>query len=102
MINTIKETLGTNGEFRAVQDVSAYLKYASDKRSEARGMFQNKKTNYRSFAIIPDIVAVDIMTKFKLDVNASDNTQADLQKIRKVIINHYPNLRTGDIIASTK
>ncbi len=98
MSQIIKDTYGSNGEFRATQDVSAYVDYASASRAQARSLFQNQKTNYRSFAIIPDIVAVDIMTRFQLDVHAQDNGQDELQQIRKVIINYYPQLLTGNII----
>lgn len=102
MSKIIKDTYGSNGEFRATQDISAYVDYASASRAQANSLFQNQKTNYRSFAIIPDIVAVDIMTKFGIDVHAKDNGQSELQKIRKIVIDNYPALLTGNIIKHPK
>jgi hypothetical protein len=36
MSNFIKDTYGKNGEFRAIQDVSAYLDYASKSASSCK------------------------------------------------------------------
>lgn len=102
MSNFIKDTYGKNGEFRATQDVSAYLDYASKSRAIARDMFANQKQKYRSFAIIPDIVAVDIKTKFGIDVHDPQNSTDELQKIRSIIIGNYPHLLTGNIVKNPK
>ena len=102
MNNQIQDTYGINGEFRASQDITAYLDYAADSRAAAKNLFQNQKTNYRSFAIIPDIVAVDIMTRFKVDVHDPENGAHEMQKIRKIIIESYPHLLTGNINKNPK
>ena len=102
MNNFIRDTYGKNGEFRATQDVSAYLDYASKSRAAAKSMFANQKQNYRSFAIIPDIVAVDIKTKFGIDVHDSQNSAEELQKIKSIVIQNYPQLLTGSIIKNPK
>lgn len=102
MSNFIKDTYGKNGEFRATQDVSAYLDYASKSRAATKSMFANQKENYRSFAIIPDIVAVDIKTKFGIDVHDSQNSTEELQKIKSIVIQNYPQLLTGSIIKNPK
>ncbi len=102
MSKFIKDTYGSNGEFRASQDISEYVDYASASRAHAKSLFQNQKTNYRSFAIIPDIVAVDIMTRFGVDVHAKDNGAEEMAQIRKIVINNYPQLLTGNIIKNPK
>lgn len=86
------------GQFRFSQDLAPYTDYAAASRIQAKSLFQNQKTNYRSFAIIPDIIAVDIMKKFGVDVHAKDNGQDELSKIRKIVINNYPQLLTGNIV----
>lgn len=101
-MNFIKEEYGNNNEFRASQDISGYLDYANESRKQAKSLFANQKTNYRSFAIIPDIIAVDIMTRFKLDVNDSSLGPEGLAKLRNIIINNYPQLLTGNIIKNPK
>ncbi len=75
------------------QDATAYLDYAQ----EARKAGVDKKANFRSFAIIPDIVAVDIFTKFGIDINDPENTQVELNKFKKIIKDHYPLLLTTNI-----
>jgi len=95
-------TNGETGQYSFSQDISDYVDYAESSRARSRDMFHNQKTNYRSFAIIPDIVALDIFTKYGVDVNASDNGQEELQQIRKIIINNYPALLTGNIIKHPK
>jgi hypothetical protein len=75
------------------QDATAYLDYAH----EARKAGVDKKANFRSFAIIPDIVAVDIFTKFGIDINNPENTQVELNKFKKIIKDHYPLLLTTNI-----
>ena len=62
----------------------------------------NQKQKYRSFAIIPDIVAVDIKTKFGIDVHDPQNSTDELQKIRSIIIGNYPHLLTGNIVKNPK
>jgi hypothetical protein len=56
--------------FLLSQDVSAYRDYAKESRDiyDASGT----ASHYRSFAVIPDIVAIDIYTKYKIDINAQD------------------------------
>ena len=65
-------------------------------------MFANQKQNFRSFAIIPDIVAIDIKTKFGIDVHNSQNSAEKLQKIKNIVIQNYPQLLTGNIIKNPK
>ena len=75
------------------QDAQDYLDYAHSVR--VAGV--DRKSNYRSFAIIPDIVAVDIFTKFGVDIHNPENTQVELNKFKKIIKEHYPLLLTTNI-----
>ena len=103
MNNLIKGGVDHNtGQYKFSQDLEPYTDYAAAARVQAKSLFQNQKTNYRSFAIIPDIIAVDIMKKFGVDVNAQDNGQDEMQKIRKIVINNYPQLLTGNIVKNPK
>ncbi len=101
-MNFIKDEYGNFGEFRATQDVSPYLNYAKESRARANELFANQKQNFRSFAIIPDIVAVDMKTKFGVDVHDPQNGAQELQKIRNLVIQNYPQLLTGNIIKNPK
>jgi len=101
-MNWLKSTVGDLGQTRAEQDISAYLDYAKASRSQANSLFANEKTNYRSFAIIPDIVAVDIMNKYKIDVHNPQNGVEEMAQIRKIVIRDYPQLLTGNIVKNPK
>ena len=100
--NWMKSHFNERGQHRAEQDLSSYLDYAHDSRSQAKSLFANQKTNYRSFAIIPDIIAIDILTKYKVDVHDPQNGAEEMELIRKIIINYYPQLLTGNIIKNPK
>lgn len=102
MSNFIRDEYGNFGEFRATQDVTPYLDYAKQSRARANELFANQKQNFRSFAIIPDIVAVDMKTKFNVDVHNPQNSAEDLQKIKNLVISNYPQLLTGNIIKNPK
>lgn len=101
-MNWLKSTVGDHGQTRAEQDISAYVDYAKNSRAQANSLFGNQKTNYRSFAIIPDIVAVDMMNKYKIDVHNPQNGPEEMAQIRKIVIRDYPHLLTGNIIKSPK
>jgi len=91
---TVKEQ---DKDFKLEQNVEAYKDYAAQQRaldSDARAGRQ-----YRSFAIIPDIVAIDILTKYGLDIHHPEfmNDPAQLRKLKQIIISDYPLLQTSNI-----
>ena len=73
--------------FSLNQDISAYREYAK----ESRDLYERKSeagSKYRSFAIIPDIVAIDIhATDFMSD-------KQQVNKLKSIIISEYPDLLT--------
>jgi hypothetical protein len=83
--------------FKLEQDVGAYKEYAAQQR-ELDSVAHNGR-QYRSFAIIPDIVAIDILTKYGLDLHAPEfmDNPANLTKLKKIIITDYPLLQTSNI-----
>jgi hypothetical protein len=84
-------------DFKLEQDVGAYKEYALQQR-ELDSLAHNGR-QYRSFAIIPDIVAIDILTKHKLDIHSPDfmGNPANLRKLKQIIISDYPLLQTSNI-----
>jgi len=85
--------------FQLEQDVNAYKEYAAQQR-ELDSFAANGRT-YRSFAIIPDIVAIDMLTKHGLDVHSPDFMQdpANLRKLKQIIESDYPLLKTSNVKA---
>tara|TARA_Y100000034_G_scaffold61385_1_gene74548 strand:- start:691 stop:1005 length:315 start_codon:yes stop_codon:yes gene_type:complete len=100
MMEFIKYNYGLNRGYKAEQDVSDYLDYAKRSRSISRDTFTDNKTNYRSLAIVPDIVSVDIFNKFGIDIHSPDNDKELLSKVANIIKTHYPNLLTSNIVSS--
>ena len=86
----------TEGRGVATQNVQEYLDYAQDMRTARNNA---NKTTMRSFAIIPDIVAIDIMTKYGIDVHSPEFLKypAQVTKFKKIIQQDYPKLLTGGI-----
>lgn len=88
-------TVKTNGEqFRINQDADPYRNYAHRSRqvhSETGG------TRYRSFAIIPDIVALDILTNHGINVHASDfmSDINEVNRLKQIIRSEFPDLLTS-------
>ncbi len=99
-MKSINYDYSQTGKYKAEQDVSAYLDYAQESRAIGRSAFDNQRTGYRSLAIVPDIVAVDILNRFGYDIHSSENDQSILSKIANIIKTHYPNLLTSSMINS--
>ena len=86
-------------DFRLEQDVSAYKEYAAQQRE--LDTFSHSGRHYRSFAILPDIVCIDILTKYGLDVHSPEFMQhpANLRRLKQIIETDYPLLKTSNIKA---
>jgi len=83
--------------FMLTQNVEAYREYAKEQRLLDEGAKATRQ--YRSFAIIPDIVAIDILTKHGIDVHAPDfmNHPELVRKFKQIIQTDYPLLLTSNI-----
>lgn len=84
--------------FRLDQDVASYKDYAQRQRA-MDGEVNPLRKRYRSFAIIPDIVAIDILTKYGINIHAPEFMQ-DLEqynRFKKIIQTEYPDLLTSNI-----
>lgn len=85
-------------DFRLEQNVEAYKDYAKQSR-DADSVLGDNGRQYRSFAILPDIVCIDILTKYGLDIHAQDfmSHPANLRKLKQIIDSDYPLLKTSNI-----
>jgi hypothetical protein len=91
-------TVKTNEtDFKLEQDVQAYKDYAAQQRLLDEESHSARQ--YRSYAILPDIVCIDILTKYGMDIHSPDfmNHPANLTKLRKIIDQDYPMLKTSTI-----
>lgn len=83
--------------FKLEQNVEAYREYAKEQRLLDESAKATRQ--YRSFAIIPDIVAIDILTKYGIDIHAPDFMhQPELvKKFKNIVMSEYPDLLTSNI-----
>jgi len=86
-----------DSDFRLEQNVEAYKAYAEQSRQADESL--STKRQYRSFAILPDIVCIDILTKYGLDIHSPDfmNHPANLTRLKNIIMTDYPMLQTSNI-----
>lgn len=86
-----------NKDFMLAQDVSAYKDYATLLRQEDE--IASSKRQYRSFAIIPDIVSIDILTKYHINIHDPDTMKdaAMMKRFKNIIISEYPSLLTSNV-----
>jgi hypothetical protein len=83
--------------FLLEQDVSAYKEHAKEQRDIDATIQSNRQ--YRSFAIIPDIVAIDILTKYGIDIHAPEfmHDKTAVRRVKNIIMSEYPALLTSNI-----
>jgi hypothetical protein len=81
---------GTN--FRLDQDVSHYRDYALEMKKSLEG--QTRKPHYRLAMIIPDIVAIDILVKYGIDVHHPNfmHDKDQIRRVEKIMQNEYSDL----------
>ena len=86
----------SNGErYMVEQDVQPYLDAA--KRSRDIVSQTGGSKSHRPFAIIPDIVAIDILNNYGLNLHASEfmTNPEDVAKLKRIIKSEYPYLLTS-------
>jgi hypothetical protein len=72
------------------QDISGHLEWAKIQRGLSKG--KRKDTGFKPYCNIPDSVALDILTKHKLNLHDPNIEQSDLNKIKRIIKLEYPHL----------
>jgi len=83
--------------FRVEQDVSAYIDYAQKSRDNIAA--QTKSTSYKPVCLIPDITAIDILTKYGIDVHSPEfmHDKAQIKKVLQIIRTEHPKLLMSNI-----
>lgn len=81
--------------FQLTQNIRPYKEYAAASR-EAHwdSRMSRTKTHWKPFATIPDIVAIDILTKYGLDIHSPDfgHDLVGKRKLVGIIKSEYPDL----------
>lgn len=97
MDNKLMKANASEKKFEVHQDVTEYLNYAKESRDNQA--LRGDASHYRSFAIIPDVVALEILTKHGLNLHESEfmSNKEDVAKLKRIIKSEYPNLLTSNV-----
>ena len=85
---------GVGAEWRVTQDLNPFLKQVKRERDSFNDNPLAKKSHYRKFATIPDVIAIEIMENHGLDIHHPEfmKTPEEVQKLKRVIMAEYPDL----------
>lgn len=78
------------GEYSVYQDERPFLEQAKRERE----MGQRKDVGYKKACTIPDIVAVDLLFKYGIDVHSETfmANSDDVRRVMRIIKTEYPHL----------
>jgi hypothetical protein len=83
---------GSSFKTQVSQDIGGILDQTALDRAYQEVHGKSKK--YRKIATIPDVVAIEILTKYGLDLHAPDfmHHPANGRKLRQILKSEYPKL----------
>jgi hypothetical protein len=86
-------TRKVSGGLEVSQDVSSHLAWAKHMREATQTSFrQRADTGFKPFCNIPDSVALDIMTKYHINIHDNECSRDDFKKVKSIIKRDYPHL----------
>ena len=88
-------TQKASGGISVTQDVNPHLEWAKYMRENTKTGAQFRKredTGFKPFCNIPDTVALDIATKYHINVHSDQCTRDDLKVVKSIIKRDYPML----------
>lgn len=87
-----------DANFELRQDIRQYLAYAELMRG-LDGENARPTRNYRPHFIVPDIVAIDILVRYGIDIHSPGfmKDQAQLRRLEQIIHSEFPHLLMSNI-----
>jgi hypothetical protein len=76
---------------RTVQDIEPHLKWAAEQREFSR-KYKRKDTGFKPFCNVPDTVALDIMTKYHINIHDKDIQPEEMKKFKRIMKTEYSHL----------
>ena len=81
------------GHFGVTQDVTKHLEWAKYQRELSyQNRFSKNDTGFKPYCNVPDSVALDIMSKYGINLHDPNIQPAEMQKFKRIIKTDYPNL----------
>ena len=78
-------------DWQIYQDEQPFI---DDAKMERDSIQKQNNAGHRKFATIPDIVAIEVMEKFGIDIHNPETIKdrVEMMKFKKIIMDHYPYL----------
>jgi hypothetical protein len=78
---------------RVIQDIEPHLEWAKHQRELSRNnKFSRKDTGFKPFCNVPDSIALDIMTKYGINIHDKNIQPEEMRKFKRIIKTDYPHL----------
>jgi hypothetical protein len=88
----LRTKIGNDG-VGVTQDVSEHLEWAKYMREATKSSYRQKvDTGFKPFCNIPDSVALDIMSKYHINIHSGNCTRDDWKVVKSIIKRDYPQL----------
>ena len=87
--------VGISGDIIGVtQDIEPHLEWAKQLREDRSHNRYGKKldTGFKPFCNVPDAVALDIMTKHRINIHDTNIQPEEMRKFKRIMKTEYPHL----------
>ena len=74
------------------QDIEPHLKWAQEQRRISRSTGKKLDTGFKPYCNVPDSIALDIMTKYHINIHDVNIQPEDMRKFKRIIKTVYPHL----------
>ena len=82
-----------HGHFGVIQDIEPHLEWAKHQRDLSRSnKFSKKDTGFKPYCNVPDSIALDIMSKYGINLHDPNIQPEEMRKFKRIIKTDYPYL----------
>jgi len=74
-----------------VQDIEPHLEWAKEQREFSKKQ-KRIDSGFKPFCNVPDTVALDIMTKYNINIHDKNIQPEDMRKFKRIMKTEYPHL----------
>jgi len=83
--------VGVKGNsFQITQDISGHLEWAKQQREMSKS--KRVDSGFRPYCNVPDSVALDIMTKHRINIHDENIQPAEMKRFKFIMRTEYPHL----------
>jgi hypothetical protein len=82
--------IDNGNNIRVTQDISTHLEWAKEQRKMSKS--KRIDSGLKPYCNVPDSVALDIMTKHRINIHDENIQPEDMRKFKTIIKTEYPYL----------